>query len=81
MLAGGRELAGKAAVVDVPRGKGHYLLFAINPMWREQTQGSVMLVLNAAMNFEHLGAGRAEKPAEGAKPTNAGEENEFDQIQ
>jgi hypothetical protein len=58
MLAGGRELAGKPAVVDVPSGKGHYLLFAINPMWRQQTQGSYMLLLNAAMNFENLGVGR-----------------------
>jgi hypothetical protein len=80
MLAGGRELAGKAAVVDVPKGKGHFLLFSINPMWREQTQGSFMLVLNAAMNFEHLGAGRAERPAGAAKQTSADEE-EFDQIQ
>lgn len=58
MLAGGRELAGKPAVVDVPKGKGHYLLFAINPMWRQETQGSFMLLLNAAMNFENLGVGR-----------------------
>jgi hypothetical protein len=65
MLAGGRELAGKAAVVDVPKGKGHYLLFAINPMWRQQTQGSFMLLLNAAMNYASLGAGR---PAQAAKP-------------
>jgi hypothetical protein len=28
-------------------------------MWREQTQGSFMFVLNAVMNFEHLGTGRA----------------------
>ncbi len=65
MLAGGRELAGKPAVVDVPRGQGHYLLFAINPMWRQQTQGSFMLLLNAAMNFNSLSAGR---PAQPAKP-------------
>jgi hypothetical protein len=65
MLAGGRELAGKPAVVDVPRGQGHYLLFAINPMWRQQTQGSFMLLLNAAMNFQFLNAGR---PAPPAKP-------------
>jgi len=63
MLAGGRELAGKPAVVDVPSGKGHYLLFAINPMWRQQTQGSFMLLLNAAMNFESLGVGRAAEKA------------------
>ena len=59
MLAGGRELAGKPAIVDVPSGKGHYVLFAINPMWREQTQGSFMLLLNAAMNYDRLDAGRA----------------------
>jgi hypothetical protein len=80
MLAGGRELAGKAAAVSVPKGKGHYLLFAINPMWREQTHGSVMLVLNAAMNFSHLGAGRAEKPAEAPKQTDA-EEEELEEVQ
>jgi hypothetical protein len=54
MLAGGGELAGKPAVVDIQRGKGHYLMFAINPVWREQTQGSFMLLLNAAMNFDNL---------------------------
>lgn len=62
MLAGGRELAGKPAIVDVPWGKGHYLLFAINPMWRQQTQGSFMLLLNAAMHYDHLHLG-LEKPA------------------
>lgn len=62
MLAGGRELAGKPALIDVPRGQGHFLLFAINPMWRQQTQGSFMLLLNAAMNFQHLQAGRTPQP-------------------
>jgi hypothetical protein len=54
MLAGGSRLAGKPALLDLPSGKGHYLLFLINPMWREQTQGSFMLVLNAAMHFDSL---------------------------
>jgi hypothetical protein len=58
MLAGGRELTGKAALVDVPKGKGHYLLFAINPMWRQETHGSWSLMFNAIMNYEHLNAGR-----------------------
>ncbi|HXI90551.1 MAG TPA: M14 family zinc carboxypeptidase, partial [Blastocatellia bacterium] len=31
MLAGASELAGKAAVVDVPVGKGHVVMFANNP--------------------------------------------------
>ncbi len=58
MLAGARELANRPAVVDVPLGKGHVLLFANNPMWRQETQGSFFLVFNAVMNYNHLGAGR-----------------------
>ena len=58
LLAGGRELANRPAVIDVPKGKGHYLLFANNPMWRQQTQGSFSLVFNAMLHFEHLGVGR-----------------------
>jgi uncharacterized membrane protein YgcG len=63
MLAGGSELAGKAAVVDVPVGKGHVVMFANNPMWRHQTQGSFFLLFNAAMNYNNLGVGRPEPPA------------------
>jgi Zinc carboxypeptidase len=58
MLAGGSELAGAPAIVDVPLGRGHVVLFANNPMWRQETQGSFMLVLNAALNYDHLDAGR-----------------------
>ncbi len=56
MLAGARELANRPAVVDVPLGKGHIVLFANNPMWRQGTQGSFFLVFNAVMNFDHLDA-------------------------
>ncbi|MGC8883287.1 MAG: M14 family zinc carboxypeptidase [Bryobacteraceae bacterium] len=73
MLAGGRELAGRPALIDVPRGRGHYLLFAMNPMWRQQTQGSFMLLLNAAMHFEHLNAGRPAAPAR--QPSASGEDD------
>jgi hypothetical protein len=58
MMSGGAALAGKPAVVSIPRGKGNFLMFSINPMWRQQTQGSFMLLLNAAMNFEYLNSGR-----------------------
>ncbi len=57
-LAGGSELAEAPAVVDVPVGRGHVVFFAINPMWRQETHGSFMLVMNAALNFDHLQAGR-----------------------
>ena len=62
MLAGGSELANAPAVIDVPVGRGHVVLFANNPMWRQETHGSFMLVLNAALNYDHLGAGRKVPP-------------------
>jgi hypothetical protein len=68
MLAGGSELAETPAVVDVPLGRGHVVLFATNPMWRQETQGSFMLLLNAALNFDHLNAGR-KTPAPAAAKT------------
>ncbi len=58
MLAGGRDLAGKPAVVDVPKGKGHVLLFATNPMWRNETQGSYFLLFNAMFHYKSLDSGR-----------------------
>jgi hypothetical protein len=58
MMVGGSELAEKPAVIDSPMGKGHVVLFAINPMWREETQGSFALLFNAIMNFDHLDVGR-----------------------
>ncbi|NOR14608.1 MAG: hypothetical protein GQ544_02775, partial [Candidatus Aminicenantes bacterium] len=64
MLDGAEALQNKAAVVDVPLGKGHVLLFAINPMWRHQTHGSYMLIFNAALNYDHLNAGRKVKKAD-----------------
>ncbi|HEY6805235.1 MAG TPA: M14 family zinc carboxypeptidase [Pyrinomonadaceae bacterium] len=60
MLAGGNELVNKPAVVDVPVGKGHVVMFATNPMWRHQTQGEFFLIFNAALNYDNLGAGRTE---------------------
>ena len=47
-------LAQKAALVDARLGKGHVLLFAINPMWRAATLGSYPLVTNAILNFDAL---------------------------
>jgi Zinc carboxypeptidase len=60
MLAGGSELVNKPAVVDVPVGRGHVVMFATNPMWRHQTQGEFFLLFNAVMNYDNLGVGRTE---------------------
>jgi hypothetical protein len=58
LLANGSELGDRPAVVDVPHGKGHVVLFSNNPFWREETMGSFFLVFNAMLNYDHLDAGR-----------------------
>jgi hypothetical protein len=58
LLDGGDEIAEHAAVIDVPSGRGHVVLFSTNPIWRGQTKGSYFLVFNAILNFENLNAGR-----------------------
>ena len=56
LLVSGGELAGKAAVIDAPVGKGHVLMFGIRPLWRWESQGSFAFVVNALANWNHLGA-------------------------
>ncbi|MCA1577841.1 MAG: hypothetical protein LC794_10835 [Acidobacteria bacterium] len=60
MLAGANELANRPAIVDVPVGRGHVVMFATNPMWRHQTQGEFFLLFNAALNYDNLNVGRPE---------------------
>ncbi|HVI70308.1 MAG TPA: hypothetical protein VM656_02335, partial [Pyrinomonadaceae bacterium] len=60
ILAGASELANRPAIVDVPVGRGHVVMFATNPMWRHQTQGEFFLLFNAALNFDNLNVGRSE---------------------
>jgi hypothetical protein len=74
MLAGGAELANAPAVVDVPVGAGHVVMFANNPMWRHQTQGSFFLIFNTALNYDHLGAGR-DRPAEQRSESTRSDDN------
>ncbi|HSB09539.1 MAG TPA: M14 family zinc carboxypeptidase [Blastocatellia bacterium] len=58
LLDGGGEIAQHPAVIDVPVGNGHVVVFSNNPIWRGETQGSYFLVLNAILNFDSLNAGR-----------------------
>ena len=58
MLDGAEELQNRAALVDIPRGKGHILLFAFDPLRRFEAHGDFCLIFNAAMNYNHLDAGR-----------------------
>jgi hypothetical protein len=62
-LANGQFLSNRAALVDVPLGKGHVVMFAIRPFWRWQTQGTYSMGFNAIMNWNDLDAGKStERP-------------------
>jgi len=58
LLDAGTELAQRPMIVDVPVEKGHVVVFANNPIWRGETQGSYFLVFNAILNHDNLDAGR-----------------------
>ncbi len=58
LVEGADEIAQHPAVVDVPSGKGHVVLFSINPVYRGETRGTYSLVLNTILNFDSLDAGR-----------------------
>ena len=58
LVEGGDEIAQHPAVVDVPTGNGHVVLFSINPVYRGETRGTYSLVLNTILNFDNLNAGR-----------------------
>jgi len=58
LLEGGSEIADRPIVVDVPRGRGHVVLFATNPVWRGETIGSYFLVFNTILNHDNLSVGR-----------------------
>jgi hypothetical protein len=63
-LTNGGELAHMPALVDVPLGQGHVVMFSFNPFWRSETLGSYALVFNALLHHGNLGVGQAPLVAE-----------------
>jgi hypothetical protein len=58
LVEGGSDIAQHPAVLDVPNGSGHVILFSINPIYRGETENTYSLVLNTLLNFDNLDAGR-----------------------
>lgn len=72
-LRNGQALANAPAVVDVPLGAGHVVLFSFNPFWRSHTHGSYALLFNTLMHHDNLSAPEEDAAAEEAvAPTCAG---------
>ena len=63
-LRNGRLMANAPAVVDVPRGDGHVVMFSFNPFWRSHTHGSYALLFNTFMHHDALSAAPEEVVAE-----------------
>lgn len=63
-LENGQALAGAPAVVDVPLGDGHVVMFSFNPFWRSHTHGSYALFFNLLMHHDALSADPSEAVAE-----------------
>jgi hypothetical protein len=63
LVENGNDIAQHPAVLDVPSGSGHVVLFSINPVYRGETENTYSLVLNTLMNFDSLNAGRKDADA------------------
>jgi hypothetical protein len=51
------QLGNQPAVVSMPTGQGHVVLFGFNPLHRFQTHGTFAMVWNAIMHWDHLSVG------------------------
>jgi Zinc carboxypeptidase len=58
LVDGGNDIAQHPAVLDVPSGSGHVILFSINPVYRGETENTYSLVLNTLLHFDSLNTGR-----------------------
>ena len=63
-LKNGQALANAPAVVDVPVGDGHVVMFSFNPFWRGHTHGSYALLFNTLMHHDALSTTTEEMVAE-----------------
>jgi hypothetical protein len=70
LMRNAAETRGRPAIMDVPVGQGHVVLFATNPAYRWQNLGEFNMLANAILNFNDYpkaepatGGGRGSRPA------------------
>ncbi len=51
LMRGVAETRGRPAIMDVPVGQGHVVLYATNPAYRWQNLGEFNMLANAILNF------------------------------
>jgi hypothetical protein len=57
LFNGADDIKGRAAIVEVPVGKGEVVMFMTNPVWRWQNLGEYRMMFNTLMNFRNLTPG------------------------
>ncbi|MFW6205923.1 MAG: M14 family zinc carboxypeptidase [Gemmatimonadota bacterium] len=62
LVQGGPRLAGEPAVLSVPGGDGHWVLFGFNPLNRHQNFMNFGFVWNAILNWDDLAAASNQQP-------------------
>lgn len=63
LVRGGEELAGRPALLSVPTGEGHLVLFGFRTMHRNNTRGGFGFVWNALLNWNQLDLGLMDEGA------------------
>jgi hypothetical protein len=63
LVRGGGELAGRPALLSVPSGEGHLVLFGFRTMHRNNTRGGFGFVWNALLNWNQLEVGLGDEAA------------------
>ncbi|MDQ3604745.1 MAG: peptidase [Gemmatimonadota bacterium] len=66
LVANPGQLGGEPAVVSLPVGQGHVVLFGFNPLHRFQNHGNFALAWNAILHWNQLGHGLGPAGEEGA---------------
>ena len=57
-LQGGEAIAGKAAAVEAPVGRGRVVMFGFRPQYRGQSYGTFRMLFNALLGAGDGAAGR-----------------------